>query len=115
MQENQEYLDQKHEEFKVYLEKKLTAHQENLQLELNKKMLENIEFGKAKIEEAFQYYSNQYKQKMERLIERRNLGNMRDYMFDLNVKIYKRAFEGSLQLTIRNWIDFIKKSEANIK
>ncbi len=115
MKENQAYINHKHEELKSYLEKQLTDYQESLQLKTNKKMLENIEFAKSQIEKAFQYYSNQYKLNIEKLIEKRNSGNMRAYIFELNVKIYKKTFEGGLQLSIENWIDFVKKCEAKIK
>ena len=115
MQDLKNYLDEKHNEFKAQLEKEFTFHTKRLQSELNQKMLEHIKFSKNRIETQVQDHINSYKQSIDRLIEKRNSGNLGPRRFDFLVKAHKKSLESKLQSTRDSWLDFINRSRANIK
>lgn len=115
MQEYQEYLKQQSEKLSAYFENLITILENNMQLELNQKMLQNIEFAKERIEKQSQKYIDSFKESIKKLIEKRETGKLSDRLFEFNVKVCKRFLENELETTITSWQNYINDCQANMK
>lgn len=115
MEDLKNYLDEKHNEFKAKLEKASAFNMKRLQSDLNKDMLEKIKFAEDRIKTQAQDHINYYKQSIDKLIKKRDSGNLSPRMFDFLVKAHKKRLESELQSTKDVWIDFINECWVNIR